>query len=67
MDFYEALSDTVEPLPFHSMPRYPYGSNASYPTSPAHLEYRLNYNTRYISGGGIVSYRPRYSKQAVHR
>jgi len=67
MDFYEALSETVEPLPFHSMPRYPYGSNASYPTSPAHLEYRLNYNTRYISGGGIVSYRPRYSKQAVHR
>ena len=33
MDFYESLSDTVEPLPFHSMPRYPYGSGAHYPTS----------------------------------
>ena len=54
MDFYESLSDTVEPLPFHSMPRYPYGSNTQYPTSPEYLLYRLTYNTRYISGGGFV-------------
>ena len=57
MDFYESLSDTVEPLPFHSMPRYPYGSSTRYPTSLDHLHYRLNYNTRYISGAGVSSYR----------
>jgi hypothetical protein len=57
MDFYESLSDTVEPLPFHSMPRYPYDSHTHYPASPDYLSYRLTYNTRYISGGGVASYR----------
>jgi tetratricopeptide (TPR) repeat protein len=60
MDFYESLSDTVEPLPFHSMPRYPYGSASRYPTSAEYLRYRLTYNTRYISGG-VPSYRSSYS------
>ncbi len=60
MDFYESLSDTVEPLPFHSMPRYPYDSGIQYPTSQEYLRYRLTYNTRYISGGGVVSYRAKY-------
>jgi tetratricopeptide (TPR) repeat protein len=57
MDFYESLSDTVEPLPFHSMPRYPYDAHTHYPASPEYLLYRLTYNTRYISGGGVPSYR----------
>jgi tetratricopeptide (TPR) repeat protein len=61
MDFYESLSDTVEPLPFHSMPRYPYGPNVQYPSSPQYVGYRLNYNTRYIGSGGIRSYRTMYS------
>jgi hypothetical protein len=65
MDFYEALSDTVEPLPFHSMPRYPYASNVSYPTSPANLDYRLNYNTRYVGAGGVVSYRENRTRTGV--
>jgi hypothetical protein len=60
MDFYESLSDTVEPLPFHSMPRYPYPSSVQYPASPEYLRYRLNYNTRYISSGGVTSYRPKF-------
>jgi hypothetical protein len=67
MDFYESLSDTVEPLPFHSMPRYPYGSDTRYPTSPEYLLYRLNYNTRYISGGGVLSYRTKYSNRPTGR
>ena len=57
MDFYESLSDTVEPLPFHSMPRYPYGSGTTYPTSREYVRYRLTYNTRYVSGAGVPSYR----------
>jgi hypothetical protein len=60
MDFYESLSDTVEPLPFHSMPGYPYGSGARYPTSSEYLRYRLNYNTRYIGPNAAMSYRLRY-------
>jgi tetratricopeptide (TPR) repeat protein len=63
MDFYEALSDTVEPLPFHAMPGYPYGSDVTYPASPAHQQYRLNYNTRYVSGRGVVSYRRDYPRR----
>jgi Flp pilus assembly protein TadD len=61
MDFYESLSDTVEPLPFHAMPRYPYGPETRYPTSPAHVRYRLTHNTRYVSGAGVASYRTRYA------
>jgi hypothetical protein len=41
-----AFSDTVEPLPFHGMSRYPYPANESFPNSPAHERYRREYNTR---------------------
>jgi len=67
MDFYESLSDTVEPLPFHSMPRYPYGADTHYPTSAEYLRYRLSYNTRYISGGGVSSYRSSYSNRKTRQ
>jgi tetratricopeptide (TPR) repeat protein len=60
MDFYEALSDTVEPLPFHSMGQYPYGPDTWYPTGPQHLDYRLNFNTRHVSGSEVRSFRFRY-------
>ena len=57
MDFYEAHSETVEPLPFHSMGEYPYGPGIRYP----HLNYRLNVNTRYVNGrGNNTSFRFRY-------
>jgi hypothetical protein len=59
MDF--SASNTVEPLPFHAMPRYPYGSGVQYPSSSEYLRYRLGYNTRYISGGGVVSYLGKYT------
>jgi hypothetical protein len=60
MDFYEALSDTVDPLPFHSMGQYPYGPGTRYPAGPLHLDYRLNFNTRYVSGTENRSFRFRY-------
>jgi hypothetical protein len=66
MDFYESLSDTVEPLPYHSMPRYPYGSDHHYPASPDYLRYRLMYNTRYI-GGAVQSYRAAYGNSSGRR
>jgi tetratricopeptide (TPR) repeat protein len=60
MDFYESLSDTVEPLPFHSMPGYPYGAGTRYPMTSEYLHYRLTYNTRYIDSRAVASYRARY-------
>ena len=66
MDFYEALSDTVEPLPFHAMPQYPYDSRTRYPDSLEYLRYRLTYNTRYISSGGVTSYRSTYPS-TIHK
>jgi tetratricopeptide (TPR) repeat protein len=41
-----AFSQTVEPLPFHGMSRYPYPPNEHFPEDPAHREYRKKYNTR---------------------
>ncbi|MBY0496631.1 MAG: FG-GAP-like repeat-containing protein [Cyanobacteria bacterium] len=57
MDFYEALSDSVEPLPFHAMGQYPYGPQMRYPTGPLHQDYRLNTNTRWISREEVRSFR----------
>jgi Flp pilus assembly protein TadD len=46
MDFYSAYSATVEPLPFHAMPQYPYSPEITFPNDRARLEYRLHSNTR---------------------
>ena len=47
-DLNTAYGQTVEPLPFHGMTRYPYGPEEKYPSDPAHLEYRQEYNTRVV-------------------
>ena len=41
-----AFSQTVEPLPFHGMSRYPYPEGESFPDDPVHRLYREHYNTR---------------------
>src|SRR5580658_7015485 len=41
-----AYSQTVEPLPFHAMSRYPYPATEHFPSDPTHLSYRKKYNTR---------------------
>jgi hypothetical protein len=48
MDLYSAYPDTVEPLPFHSMSTYPYGTNEKYPDDEKRREYRSRFNTRRI-------------------
>jgi tetratricopeptide (TPR) repeat protein len=41
-----AFSQTVEPLPFHAMSRYPYPAGEHFPDDTAHQAYRREYNTR---------------------
>ncbi len=42
---------SVEPLPFRSMSRYPYAPEESFPSTPLHLEYLQQYQTRYQDHG----------------
>ncbi|HVG94700.1 MAG TPA: cytochrome c biogenesis factor, partial [Planctomycetota bacterium] len=46
MDPYTGAGESVEPLPFHAMSRYPYPAGERYPDTPAHREYRARWNTR---------------------
>jgi tetratricopeptide (TPR) repeat protein len=48
MDVNSASPDSVEPLPFHGMSRYPYPSAERYPDTPEHNRYRAEYNTRRV-------------------
>ena len=41
-----AYSQTVEPLPFHAMSRYPYPPSENYPDDELHRTYRRTYNSR---------------------
>ena len=43
-----AHGQTVEPLPFHAIRRYPPGPGDGYPADTAHRRYRAIYNTRAI-------------------
>ncbi|HVT92216.1 MAG TPA: FG-GAP-like repeat-containing protein [Bryobacteraceae bacterium] len=41
-----AYSQSVKPLPFHAMSRYPYPPDERYPDDAAHRAYEKKYNTR---------------------
>jgi hypothetical protein len=41
-----AFSQSVDPLPFHGMSRYPYPANEHYPDDADHQRYLREYNTR---------------------
>jgi tetratricopeptide (TPR) repeat protein len=55
MDFYAYRGETVDPLPFREMPTYPYPGQ-SFPTDAEHLNYLLEYNTRFMSGNEASGY-----------
>jgi tetratricopeptide (TPR) repeat protein len=55
MDFYAYRGDAVDPLPFRDMPAYPYPGQ-SFPTDAEHLNYLLEYNTRFMSGNEASGY-----------
>jgi hypothetical protein len=46
MDLYTAVSDTVQPLPFRNMSRYPYPPPEAYPGDREHRRYEERFNTR---------------------
>ncbi len=48
-DINTLTSQTVGPLPFHKMSKYPYPESENYPNDPAHLRYQLEYNTRRVT------------------
>lgn len=48
MDLHSAASDTVAPLPFHGMSKYPYVAPEKYPDTSLHRRYQQEYNTRHV-------------------
>ena len=62
MDFYAYRGDTVEPLPFGKMRSYPYRGEV-FPDDPEHLNYLLEYNTRFMSGNEASGYSFQYPKR----
>jgi tetratricopeptide (TPR) repeat protein len=61
MDFYAYHGDTVDPLPFRDMRTYPYPGQ-SFPSDAEHLNYLLEYNTRFMSGNEASGYSFQYPK-----
>jgi Tfp pilus assembly protein PilF len=49
MNIRSATPDTLGPLPFHGMSKYPYGPGEHYPDDPAHRAYLERENTRIVS------------------
>ncbi|MCB1126451.1 MAG: ASPIC/UnbV domain-containing protein, partial [Verrucomicrobiae bacterium] len=49
MDLYTATPETVEPLPFRGMSRYPYPESEHFPDTPSLREWKQTYNTRHVS------------------
>ena len=48
-DLNTAKGQTVNPLPFHNMTKYPYGEEEFYPTDREHKKYLKKYNTRVVT------------------
>ena len=61
MDFYAYRGDTVDPLPFREMRSYPYPAQ-SFPSDADHMNYLLDYNTRFMSGNEASGYSFQYPK-----
>jgi hypothetical protein len=50
---FTATGDTIEPLPFHQMTKYPYGPEEHYPTDALHQDYLRRFQTRAMGGNTI--------------
>jgi tetratricopeptide (TPR) repeat protein len=54
MDFYAYEGFAVDPLPFQEMTSYPY--SGTFPSDQEHIDYLLQFNTRYVSGHEAQGY-----------
>ena len=61
MDFYAAHAQTVTPLPFAAMGRYPYRAGVTYPAR--NRAYLLEWNTRHVDVESWPSYRAHYESE----
>jgi Flp pilus assembly protein TadD len=61
MDFYAAHGQTVTPLPFREMGKYPYPETTRYPDRL--YDYLLEWNTRLVDAESWPSYRLSYRRQ----
>jgi hypothetical protein len=48
MDLYTSTPQTLEPLPFRAMSRYPYPPGEHFPATPMHQAFLRDYNTRIV-------------------
>jgi hypothetical protein len=62
MDFYEAQSFTVEPLPYAAMDQYPSAATRR-DSKGRYLHYRVEFNTREETGDNRGGYRFVYHNQ----
>lgn len=62
MDFYAYRGDTVDPLPFRDMHAYPYPGQF-FPSDAEHLNYLLEYNTRFMSGNEASGFSFQYPQE----
>jgi hypothetical protein len=62
MDFYAYRGDSVDPLPFRDMRSYPYPGQ-SFPADAEHVNYLLEYNTRFMSGNEASGYSFQYPQK----
>jgi len=63
MDFYAAEGNTVGPLPFRQMGTYPYPGKR-FPGDDEHLNYQLEFNTRFVSGNEPKGYSYEFENRA---
>jgi hypothetical protein len=50
-DPFTATSDTIEPLPWRTMPAFPFGADVKRPSDPAYETYLRTYQIRPAGGG----------------
>ncbi len=57
-DLNTATGNTVEPLPFHNMTKYPYGLEETYPLDSTKNEFLMKYNNRKVGWGYFLPVTP---------
>src|SRR5262249_20932312 len=65
METYTPFPDTVAPLPFHHMSKFPYPPSEHYPNDLEHLRYLLEYNTRHIDSTAPA--KPLFHREATQQ